>query len=80
MLCYCVVIAYTCMCFVEGGVGKKHRTNKKKTTKQTNNEPNIICEGMFLLKFVTAPPPPYTRLLPNVILFITTAQVDGRYI
>lgn len=48
------------MCFVEGGGWvKKHRTKKKnkKTTKQTNNEPNIICEGMFLLKFVTAPPP-----------------------
>lgn len=64
-----------------GGVGKKTPNKQKKTTtKQTNNEPNIICEGMFLLKFVTAPPPPYTRLLPNVILFITTAQVDGRYI
>lgn len=44
-----------------GGWVKKHRTNKKKkTTKQTNNEPNIICEGMFLLKFVTVPPPPLT--------------------
>lgn len=70
------------MCFVEGGGGwvkNTEQTKKNKTTKQTNNEPNIICEGMFLLKFVTAPPP-YTRLLPNVILFITTAQVDGRYI
>lgn len=42
-----------------GGVGKKTPNKQKKTTtKQTNNEPNIICEGMFLLKFVTAPPPP----------------------
>lgn len=38
MLCYCVVIAYTCMCFVEGGVGKKTPNKQKKKNNKTNKQ------------------------------------------